>query len=229
MRVPAQHQRAFSSALPAGTSGRVHMQRDATVRAQIQFHKYQGLGNNFIMVRFPSVAASLTCSSCASPVCELRLHLCCCEMHSNLMPAARAWARAALTCRAVICSAASRAELIVNWRTAHVQIDSRQSAQPPLDSAQAKRWCDVCFGVGGDGVIFALPPQGDTDLTMRLYNSDGSEPEMCGNGIRCLAKFVADLDGSSSGKYRVHTLAGARACCSSQSVHVCSIPMHMPL
>eukprot|EP00878_Enallax_costatus_P031703 GHUV01034697.1.p1 GENE.GHUV01034697.1~~GHUV01034697.1.p1 ORF type:complete len:127 (-),score=24.42 GHUV01034697.1:303-683(-) len=57
-------------------------------------------------------------------------------------------------------------------------------------------------------VIFALPPVGDTDLTMRIYNSDGSEPEMCGNGIRCLARFVADVDGAAARKYKIHTLAG---------------------
>lgn len=43
---------------------------------------------------------------------------------------------------------------------------------------------------------------------MRIYNSDGSEPEMCGNGIRCLAKFVADVDKAPAKEYKVHTLAG---------------------
>jgi hypothetical protein len=57
-------------------------------------------------------------------------------------------------------------------------------------------------------VIFALPPVGETDLTMRIFNSDGSEPEMCGNGIRCLARFVADVDGKTELKYKIHTLAG---------------------
>ena len=57
-------------------------------------------------------------------------------------------------------------------------------------------------------VIFALPPVGDTDMTMRIFNSDGSEPEMCGNGIRCLARFVADVDGQTELKYKIHTLAG---------------------
>ena len=78
-----------------------------------------------------------------------------------------------------------------------------------MDAEAAKQWCDVHFGVGGDGIIFALPPSGDSDFSMRLYNSDGSEPEMCGNGIRCLAKFIADVDGVSSKTYKVHTLAGA--------------------
>lgn len=40
-------------------------------------------------------------------------------------------------------------------------------------------------------VIFALPAANGTDYSMRIFNSDGSEPEMCGNGIRCLARFVA--------------------------------------
>lgn len=60
-------------------------------------------------------------------------------------------------------------------------------------------------------MIFALPPPpgSDIDFTMRIYNSDGSEPEMCGNGIRCLARFVADADGVGDGRqYRIHTGAG---------------------
>ena len=46
---------------------------------------------------------------------------------------------------------------------------------------------------------------------MRIYNSDGSEPEMCGNGIRCLAKFVADIDGVEAARHRVDTLGGLHA------------------
>lgn len=53
-----------------------------------------------------------------------------------------------------------------------------------------------------------MPGMNGTDLSMRIYNSDGSEPEMCGNGIRCLAKFVADVDGKTAFKYKIHTLAG---------------------
>ncbi|KAJ9524337.1 hypothetical protein QJQ45_008591 [Haematococcus lacustris] len=43
---------------------------------------------------------------------------------------------------------------------------------------------------------------------MRIYNSDGSEPEMCGNGIRCLARFVADIDQTAARAFKIHTLAG---------------------
>jgi diaminopimelate epimerase len=69
--------------------------------------------------------------------------------------------------------------------------------------------CDRNFGIGGDGVIFALPPSGaGQDYTMRIFNNDGSEPEMCGNGIRCLARFVAAVDGAAPRAYRVGTGAG---------------------
>jgi len=60
-------------------------------------------------------------------------------------------------------------------------------------------------------VIFALPPKGDVDYTMRIYNSDGSEPEMCGNGIRCLARFVAEKDNQGPRQYKVLTGAGKPA------------------
>ena len=92
-----------------------------------------------------------------------------------------------------------------------ILIDNRHQAQPLLTPEQAIRMCDRNFGIGGDGVIFALPAVGDTDYTMRIYNSDGSEPEMCGNGIRCLARYLADLEGKppqTAITYRIHTLAG---------------------
>jgi diaminopimelate epimerase len=92
-----------------------------------------------------------------------------------------------------------------------VLLDCRAAAAPPLTPAQAARVCDRHFGVGADGVIFALPPPpgGGADLTMRIYNSDGSEPEMCGNGIRCLARFVADADGAGAATaLRIATGAG---------------------
>lgn len=81
-----------------------------------------------------------------------------------------------------------------------VLVDNRHAEEPVLDAAQAVRVCDRHFGVGADGVIFALPAGAgsDADLRMRIYNSDGSEPEMCGNGIRCLANFIAARDGTSA-------------------------------
>lgn len=69
--------------------------------------------------------------------------------------------------------------------------------------------CDRNFGVGADGVIFVLPGINGADYTMRIFNSDGSEPEMCGNGVRCFAKFVSQLE-SLHGRhsFTIHTGAG---------------------
>ncbi len=90
-----------------------------------------------------------------------------------------------------------------------VLIDNRHQSDPVLTSDQAIQLCDRRFGAGGDGVIFLLPGQTGADYTMRIYNNDGSEPEMCGNGIRCLARFLQDLGVEpKSGSYQIHTLAG---------------------
>lgn len=91
-----------------------------------------------------------------------------------------------------------------------ILIDNRSSSEPLVTPEQAIKLCDRHFGIGANGVIFALPGQDGTDYTMRIFNSDGSEPEMCGNGIRCLARFIADLEGSSGtlAEYHLHTLGG---------------------
>ena len=79
-------------------------------------------------------------------------------------------------------------------------------------------------------VIFAMPPNGaggQVDLAMRMYNSDGTEPEMCGNGIRCLARFVADRDGRTAAAFRVHTLAGVpRVLASAACMHLHACHCH---
>jgi diaminopimelate epimerase len=67
--------------------------------------------------------------------------------------------------------------------------------------------CDRHFGVGGDGVILILPSQ-KADIRMRIFNSDGSEAEMCGNGIRCLAKYVYERGIIPDPIFTVETKAG---------------------
>ncbi len=54
-----------------------------------------------------------------------------------------------------------------------------------------RRLSDRHFGIGGDGVIFINPAE-DADFEMEMYNADGTRSEMCGNGIRCVAKYVYD-------------------------------------
>lgn len=71
----------------------------------------------------------------------------------------------------------------------------------------SKYVCDRNFGIGADGLILALPSETE-DIRMRIFNSDGTEPEMCGNGIRCFAKFVYEEGILDKTKMRVETLAG---------------------
>ena len=63
----------------------------------------------------------------------------------------------------------------------------------PEDPAVVRALCDRRFGVGGDGVLAILPSK-TADARMRVLNADGSEAEMCGNGIRCVAKLLHDTD-----------------------------------
>jgi len=69
---------------------------------------------------------------------------------------------------------------------------------------------DRHMGVGGDGLIMVLPPEPgiDADVRMRMFNADGSESEMCGNGIRCVAKLSHDYGLSTAKPMKVQTGAG---------------------
>ena len=73
----------------------------------------------------------------------------------------------------------------------------------------ARSICDRHFGVGGDGIIL-ICSSNRGDLRMRMFNPDGSEAEMCGNGIRCFAKYVVDreLISGEINNFKVETLAG---------------------
>jgi diaminopimelate epimerase len=74
----------------------------------------------------------------------------------------------------------------------------------------AKRIADRHFGVGGDGLILVLPPEKgvDADVRMRMFNADGSESEMCGNGIRCVCKLAHDDGLSTANPMRIQTGRG---------------------
>ena len=66
---------------------------------------------------------------------------------------------------------------------------------------------DRHFGVGSDGLILILPSE-KADVRMRMFNADGSEAEMCGNGVRCVAKFAADSGLVSGDEIMIETGAG---------------------
>ena len=73
----------------------------------------------------------------------------------------------------------------------------------------ARRMSDRHFGVGSDGLICICPSQ-TADFKMRIFNADGSEGEMCGNGIRCLGKYVYDKGLTGKRELIVETAAGLR-------------------
>lgn len=81
---------------------------------------------------------------------------------------------------------------------------------PDLDYAKlARRVSDVRFGVGSDGLILILPGE-EGDFRMRMFNADGSEAEMCGNGIRCVGKYVYDHGLTRKRELVIDTAAGPR-------------------
>jgi diaminopimelate epimerase len=73
----------------------------------------------------------------------------------------------------------------------YVYIDCFRQPMPHDPPKLSRAISDRHFGVGGDGLILICPCD-KADARMRMYNADGSEAEMCGNGVRCLAKFVYD-------------------------------------
>lgn len=86
-----------------------------------------------------------------------------------------------------------------------VEVSSWEDADALQPYAQAV--CNRNFGVGADGLI-VIGPDREMDVFMRIFNSDGSEPEMCGNGIRCVARYVYEHDLVEKTGISVRTLAG---------------------
>ena len=80
----------------------------------------------------------------------------------------------------------------------------------PDPSVTARRIADRHFGVGGDGLIL-IGPSEVADVRMRMFNADGGEAQMCGNGIRCVAKYVHDEGHVRHSPIRVETDAGILA------------------
>jgi len=89
--------------------------------------------------------------------------------------------------------------LIVDGLREQLDLTQIEQATPQI--------CDRHFGVGGDGVLLLLPST-KANYLMRLINSDGSEAEMCGNGIRCFGKYIYDTGLHPSEELAIETLAG---------------------
>jgi diaminopimelate epimerase len=88
-------------------------------------------------------------------------------------------------------------------------IDNRRGDVPEKEkSLLAKAVCDRHFGVGGDGLILVESSE-RADARMRIFNPDGSEAEMCGNGIRCMGKFLHER-GAKKDNLLIETVGGVR-------------------
>jgi diaminopimelate epimerase len=83
------------------------------------------------------------------------------------------------------------------------------SGELHLSSEKVRALCDRRTGVGADGVIVLLASD-HADMMMRIFNADGSEAQMCGNGIRALFLFALDTGVTSGEKVTVDTLAGVK-------------------
>jgi diaminopimelate epimerase len=88
----------------------------------------------------------------------------------------------------------------------YVYVDgSKETVADPV--AIAQKVSDRHFGIGSDGLILILPST-KADVRMRMFNADGSESEMCGNGVRCVAKYAYDHGLSKSNPIKVETGRG---------------------
>jgi diaminopimelate epimerase len=83
--------------------------------------------------------------------------------------------------------------------------------EEPMSPARAVALCDRRRGIGADGVLTVLPASEGGSARMHIYNPDGSVAAMCGNGVRCVARHLAETRGLT-GEIVVETDAGPRAC-----------------
>ncbi len=92
----------------------------------------------------------------------------------------------------------------------YIVIDNRDARINEDDLERtARRLCRRRFSVGADGLLL-LYNSSAADVTMRIFNADGSEAEMCGNGIRCVAKYCYENSIVSKTEMRIETLAGVK-------------------
>ena len=90
----------------------------------------------------------------------------------------------------------------------YIYVDTTRFPIP--DPQRASRlWSDVHTGIGSDGLIL-VGRREDGDFTMRIFNADGSEARMCGNGARCVGKFVYDYGLTRDTRINLHTLSGVK-------------------
>jgi diaminopimelate epimerase len=92
----------------------------------------------------------------------------------------------------------------------YIYVDCFQQPVPRHPDQLARRIADRHFGVGGDGLIL-IRPSDVADARMQMFNADGSEAQMCGNGLRCVAKYVYDHGIARKDRLRIETGRGVLA------------------
>ncbi len=84
------------------------------------------------------------------------------------------------------------------------------SEKEPVNPVElSKRLSDRHFGAGSDGIVYILP-SATADFKMRIFNADGSEAKMCGNGIRCVGKYLFDKGYTTKKNLKIETLSGIK-------------------
>ncbi len=91
----------------------------------------------------------------------------------------------------------------------YIYINCFEEAPPLNPSELSKKLSDRHFGIGSDGIILILP-SAVANIKMEIYNADGSRARMCGNGIRCVGKFVFERGLYSGSEINVETCAGIK-------------------
>ncbi len=92
----------------------------------------------------------------------------------------------------------------------YVVIDNRDKKTDSTEATKlAKKLCDRRFGVGADGLLL-VSNSSKADAKMQIFNADGSEAEMCGNGIRCFAKYCYENGIVKKNEFKVETAAGLK-------------------
>ncbi len=91
-----------------------------------------------------------------------------------------------------------------------ILVENLRGEIPEADKApMARRLCERRFGIGGDGLLL-VEPSAVAPVRMRIFNPDGSEAEMCGNGVRCFARHVYERHLAGGAEIAVETLAGVK-------------------
>lgn len=94
----------------------------------------------------------------------------------------------------------------------YIYLDCRTSGVPEQIAALSEHLSRRHFSIGADGIIcICAPVTAGADAMMRIFNADGSEGKMCGNGIRCVGKYVYDKGYTDKTRLTVETLSGVRA------------------